>query len=75
MLQIVAMVALSDSVASASGYHDGRPVTQAVLPEVIKAAGLSLEVDPEYFLTTELEKDLKHMEALTRSTAEQAEDA
>jgi len=75
VLQIVAMVALSDSVASASGYHDGRPVTQAVLPEVIKAAGLSLEVDPEYFLTTELEKDLKHMEALTRSTAEQAEDA
>ena len=71
VLQIVTMVALSDCVAGAAGFHDGRPVTQAVLPEVIEAAGLSLNADPEHFLTSELKKDLKHMEALTRSTAEQ----
>ena len=72
VLQIVAMVALSDSVAGCAGYHDGRPVSAHVLPEVIKASGLKLEADPEHFLTSDLQKDLKHMEALTRSTSEVA---
>ncbi len=70
VLRIVAMVALSDSVAAAAGYHDGRPVTTRVLPEVIGAAGLNLSCDPERFLNAGLKKDLKYMETLTESTFE-----
>ncbi len=70
VLRIVAMVALSDSVAAAAGYHDGRPVTTRVLPEVIRAAGLNLSCDPERFLNAGLKKDLRYMETLTESTLE-----
>ncbi len=70
VLPIVAMVALSDSVAGAAGYHDGRPVTAGVLAGVIKNADLELDPNPEKYINSSLLKDLKHMEILTQSTSD-----
>ena len=71
ILPVVAIVAMSDCLASYAGFHDARPVAAMVRPEVFKAAGLKLDNNPAVFFTPELEKDLKRMETLIKCTVSQ----